>query len=83
MLFNNLDIGGAVQRPDKADTLLPVHPHGMLPSSITFQFFQVESLNPQYSYRNDLLTVDLQRKRAIPPVNKLVSVQATQFLNTA
>ncbi len=41
MVIDNLNIGGAGGRPDKANAPLPVYPHRMLPSPTAFQFFQM------------------------------------------
>jgi hypothetical protein len=41
MVIDNLDIGRAVWRADKADAPLAIDTHGMLPSPITFQAFQM------------------------------------------
>ena len=41
VVIDDLDIGGAIRRPVKADPPLIIDPHGMLPGPIPLQLFQV------------------------------------------
>jgi hypothetical protein len=69
MVIDNLDISGAVRRPDKADAPLPVDPHGVLPSPITFQFFQVVARRkPQILYSNRCIQRRKHRPGALDQV---------------
>ena len=53
MVIDNLNIGGAALRPDKANAPLPVYPHRVLPCPVTFQFFQmVARWKPQVLHNN-------------------------------
>jgi len=71
MVVHNLDIGGAVRRPDKADAPLPVDPHGVLPGPIPFQFFQVVAgREPQILDNNRSIQRRKHRPRALDQVTR-------------